>query len=100
MKKPQTAQQLLDHVKTMEHRERIVFTLLKQVRADIGKDVYAVEIYVTLPFEQIKMNSRDPYRVLLQYTTVDGKTKNLSKRSMKRSLLTLSYLQKLIDQMQ
>ena len=99
MKKPESAQDLLSHIKTMQHRERIVFNLSKQVRADIGRDVYAVEIYVTFPFEQARMSDKDPHRVLISYVTADGKTNGLSKRSMKRSFVTLSLLQKLIDQM-
>jgi len=100
MKKPESAQQLLDHIKTMQHRERVVFTLSKQVRSEIGKNVYAIEIYVTFPFEQSRMSDKDPHRVLISYVTADGKTNGLAKRSMKRSFITLSLLEKLIDQMQ
>jgi len=100
MKKPETSQELLEHIKTMEHRERIVFTLSKQARQSIGKDAYSIEIYVTFPFEQSRMSDRDPHRVLISYVTADGKTNGLAKRSMKRSFITLSLLEKLIDQMQ
>ena len=99
MKKPETAQGLLNHIKTMEHRERIVFNLSKQARQAIGKDSYSIEIYVTFPFEQARMSDKDPHRVLISYVTADGKTNGLARRSMKRSLVTLSLLEKLIDQM-
>lgn len=84
--KKTTIENLLAHIKGMDHRERIVFTLPNESRAKCGNDSYSLEIYVTFPFEQSKMNGEDQFRVLFQVVTCDGKhRKGFAKVSCKRA---------------
>jgi len=99
MKKPESPEALLTHIKTMEHRERVCFKLSKEAREELGRDAYGLEVYVTFPFERSRMSDRDPYRVLFQYVTVDGKSNGLSRMSTKRSFIKLHLLSKLMGQM-
>jgi hypothetical protein len=99
MKKPESPEALLSHIKSMDHRERICFELSKEARKELGKNAYNLEIYITFPFENTKLADNDPFRVLFQYVTVNGKVNGLSKMSTKRPFIKLSLLKKLIDQM-
>jgi len=99
MKKPESPEALLSYIKNMDHRERICFELSKEARQELGKNAHSLEIYVTFPFENAKLSDKDPFRVLFQYVTIDGKVNGLSKMSTKRSFIKLSLLKKLINQM-
>jgi hypothetical protein len=84
--KATTIESLLDHVNAMEHRERISLRLTPEAVETCGAEAYALEVYVTFPFENCKLSGGDQNRVLFQVVTVDGKNrKEHAKTSCKRS---------------
>lgn len=84
-----TAQHLLEHIKQMDHRERIVLTIPRAKRSSVHPLAYGVEIYVTIPFAQLTIGGGDQNRVLIQVVNSEGKNVNkMPKTSIKRGALS------------
>jgi len=80
MKKPNTVEELLDLINSMEHRERFVFRL-----ANGNTEKHSLEIYVTNLSNKSMLG--DQRNVSFQYVDICGKNNDLPKTSMLYKLL-------------
>jgi len=88
MKTFETVEQFLAHVKSMEHRERIVLELNDAAKQSQPEDAYALEVYVTWLVEKQTFHDPDPYNVLFQVVTCCGKhLQGMAKANKKRNYL-------------
>lgn len=89
MKTFETVEQFLAHVQGMEHRERIVLELNDAAKQSQPQYAWALEVYVTWLVEKQTIHDPDPYNVLFQVVTCDGKhRKGMAKINKKRNYLS------------